>query len=97
MFIDFKITVNFFRYENRWDKLATEQAPIFLGDHSEEMADEVTRLFKAFDSEAAQSLFQDKSNKQMGDADKKKKDPDRFHRQPRLQGMGLGQDPHQYI
>ena len=39
------------RYENRWDKLATDQAPIFLGDHAKEMADEVTRLFKAFDNE----------------------------------------------
>ena len=58
--------------------MATDQAPIFLGDHAEEMADEVTRLFKAFDSEAAQSLLQESSsNNQMNDQDKKRKDPEK--------------------
>ena len=67
-----------FRYENRWDKLAAEQAPIFLGDHAEEMAEEVTRLFKAFDSEAAQTLLLDNSSStSQGDNDKKKKDEEK--------------------
>ena len=68
------------RYENRWDKLATDQAPIFLGDHAKEMADEVTRLFKAFDNEAAQALIQDnlgKTKSQNDAQDKKKKDPEK--------------------
>ena len=67
-----------FRYENRWDKLAAEQAPIFLGDHTEEMAEEVTRLFKAFDSEAAQSLLQDNSTSAtQSDNDKKRKNKEK--------------------
>ena len=69
-----------FRYENRWDRLATDQAPIFLGDHAKEMADEVTRLFKAFDSEAAQSLLQENlpsSSKKKEQENIKKKDPEK--------------------
>ena len=73
------IQLNIFRYENRWDKLATEQAPIFLGDHAKEMADEATRLFKAFDNEAAQALLQDNllKGKANDQNDKKKKDPEK--------------------
>ena len=50
------------RYENRWDKLATDQAPIFLGDHAKEMADEVTRLFKAFDKYICLCIFAKEQN-----------------------------------
>ena len=58
--------------------MATDQAPIFLGDHAKEMADEVTRLFKAFDSEAAQTFMQDNmSNSQKSDHGQKKKDPEK--------------------
>ena len=46
------------RYDGRWDELAEAQSRTFLSDCAvADMAQEVDRLFKAFDSEAAQSLL----------------------------------------
>jgi len=45
------------KYDKRWDQIARDQSALFLGDCAAEMATEVDRLFRAFDSEAAQTLL----------------------------------------